>query len=69
MDSGELGVYEINKPALPIIEEFASDVKEGLSCQKKILNQNIFMINGGHIFSNKYVFNQNIILHVQRQIY
>src|SRR5918911_2280208 len=42
MDSGELEIYEINKPALPIIEEFASDVKEGLSCQKKNLKSKYF---------------------------
>src|ERR1051326_4171762 len=42
MDNGELGVYEINKAALPTIEEFASDVIDGLSCQKKNLKSKYF---------------------------
>ena len=53
MDSGELGVYEINKPALPIIEEFASDFKEGLSCQKKNLKSKYFYDKRG-----SYLFEQ-----------
>jgi dimethylhistidine N-methyltransferase len=42
MDNGELEIYETNKPKLPTIDDFASDVNEGLSCIRKNIKPKYF---------------------------
>lgn len=53
MDTRESGIYKVSKTELPIINEFASDVKEGLSCSRKNLQSKYFYDKVG-----SYLFEQ-----------
>lgn len=53
MDTRECGIYNVSRTELPIINEFASDVKEGLSCSRKNLQSKYFYDKVG-----SYLFEQ-----------
>jgi L-histidine N-alpha-methyltransferase len=69
MDNRELGIYKISKPDLPIIDEFASDVKEGLGCQRKNLQSKYFYDKlGSYLFEQICLQSEYYITRTEAEI-
>lgn len=69
MDNRELGIYNISNPDVPIIDEFAYDVNEGLSCQKKNLKSKYFYDKlGSYLFEQICLQSEYYITRTEAEI-